>query len=154
MKHEINLSQGYVAKIDAADLNLVSQHCWHLHNSNGKLYAATGGGRKRIFMHSLIFGSLGIDHKDGDGLNNSRENLRKASHCQNMQNRKLGKNSTSGYKGVSFDKSVGLWKASIGHNFRRYNLGRFSTKEQAALAYDKKAKELHGNFAVLNFGEA
>ena len=97
-----------------------------------------------------------LDHKDGKTGINLIDNLRPATREQNMQNRRANKNSTSKYKGVSFikrKKSGRLWQGELAHNGKRHYLGCFMTEEEAARAYDSKAKELHGNFAVLNFND-
>jgi hypothetical protein len=91
-----------------------------------------------------------VDHRDGDGLNNQRENLRLCTHSQNMQNRRLQRNNRSGYKGVYWIKAQGVWAARITVNRVPINLGRFDTAEQAARAYDEAALKYHGEFARLN----
>lgn len=87
-----------------------------------------------------------IDHKDGNGLNNRFSNLRDASHSQNQFNRRKNKGTLAGFKGVSFNKKSQRWKASINFNKKTYYLGYFETPEEASEAYNKKAKELHGEF--------
>jgi hypothetical protein len=91
-----------------------------------------------------------VDHRDQDGLNNRRTNLRVATQSQNLSNRGPQKNNTSGYKGVSLCKATGRWQAIIQYGRKKKRLGRFDTPEQAALAYDKAAVALMGEFAVLN----
>jgi hypothetical protein len=87
-----------------------------------------------------------VDHIDGDGLNNTRSNLRVVTKTQNMQNRRINKNNTSGHKGVAWDKESQKWMAYISSHGVRRNLGRFETPEQAAAAYLKGSLELHGEF--------
>lgn len=91
------------------------------------------------------------EHKNRNTLDNRRCNLRVASSSQNQANRPVTKCSTSGYKGVSWNKEMGKWQAQIGKDRRLRYLGRFSDKIEAAKAYDKAAKELFGEFAWLNF---
>ena len=86
-----------------------------------------------------------LDHKDNCQSNNRWENLRLATHSQNMANRKINKNNGSGYKGVSFKK--GLYQAYVNKDGIRHWLGYFRTAEEAHAAYLIKAKELHGAFA-------
>jgi hypothetical protein len=106
-------------------------------------------------MHRVIAARMGldlseiIDHMDGNGLNNSRSNLRAATNAQNLQNRGKQKNNTSGIKGVSWDKARSKWAAEIRSQGKRYHLGRFDTKEEAAEAYRKAAKKLHKEFAKI-----
>ena len=94
---------------------------------------------------------MATDHINGDGLDNRKQNLRICTHAENLRNRRLGKNNTSGYKGVSWHKLHKLWYAHISHNKKLMSLGYFKDKEEAAKAYDRKAIELFGEFAKLNF---
>lgn len=159
----IQLTQGKVAFVDDADFVRVSQFKWHaFKNQGGKWYArSTSLARqigKSIWMHRLIVRAKDeqqVDHRDGNGLNNRRKNLRCASNAQNAYNMALRPNSLSGYKGVSryssHNRYTGEWVASIKHNGKKLYLGKFIDPKDAALAYDAKAKELFGEFAWLNF---
>lgn len=106
-------------------------------------------------MHRELMGfpDCLVDHVDGDGLDNRRENLRLANFSQNRTNQKRNLKK-SGYRGVEYDGSRRCgrkkWRATIYHQNKRYRLGRFETPEDAARAYNEKAKELHGEFATLN----
>lgn len=86
-----------------------------------------------------------IDHKDGVTNNNKWENLREASNHQNVYNRKINKNNTTGLKGV-FDNGHGKFIARIQHNGKKLNLGTYKTKEEAAEVYRLKALEIQGEF--------
>lgn len=101
---------------------------------------------ERVLGHELPQGAQ-IDHIDGDGLNCQRDNLRLANHSQNAANRKRLKNNTSGYKGVSFHKQTGKWRATIKFQGKSISIGGFGTPEKAHEEYCKKAKELFGDFA-------
>jgi hypothetical protein len=90
-----------------------------------------------------------VDHINGDTLDNRKANLRLSTRSENMRNRKVNKNSSSGLKGVQ--KQIrGKWPATIAANGRSLYLGAFDTKEDAAKAYDAAAIELHGEFARTN----
>lgn len=98
------------------------------------------------YLHNVILGSR-ADHRDGDGLNNARSNLRPCTAAQNTLNRsaKVGKR----FKGVY--PSGRKFYAQIYLNREAYTEHGFATPEQAALAYDRMALKLHGEFACLNF---
>jgi hypothetical protein len=103
-------------------------------------------------MHQLILRTKYIDHIDGNGLNNTRGNLRIATTKQNTWNRKKRTIPTSSkYKGVSVIKGRDRWQCRIYANGTRFFLGYFASEIEAARAYDKKAIELFGEFARLNF---
>jgi hypothetical protein len=109
--------------------------------------------KKSYFVHRLIFAMnklyfpVIVDHADRNSLNNKLKNLRDATHSQNMINRKLQVNSTSGHAGVFYDKSKGKWRASIKHHGRRIHIGYYGTKETAAQARREKELELYGEFS-------
>lgn len=108
-----------------------------------------------IRMHREILGlkpgdGLVADHINQNTLDNRRQNLRISNKQLNGMNRP-GNNPRSGFKGVTF--SYGKWNASISIKGKRLNLGYFKDKVEAAKFYDKKAKELFGEHAYLNFGE-
>ena len=94
-----------------------------------------------------------VDHRDHNGLNNRRSNLRLATPRENAQNRRAKRTCSSGYKGVNYRQKDGLFEAALRDNGKRVYLGRFQKADDAARAYDKKAKEVHGEFAYLNFAE-
>ena len=109
-------------------------------------------------MHRLILGApLGadVDHRDGDGLNNTRSNLRLASRSQNMANvTRTVHGASSKYKGITFIARLRLhpWKAQITVGGQHIDLGRWATEEEAARAYDAAAVKYFGEFARTNFG--
>ncbi|MDT4872900.1 AP2 domain protein [compost metagenome] len=93
----------------------------------------------------------GVDHRDGNKLDNRRGNLRQATQGQNAKNTRLARNNTSGFKGVS-RTAEGRWRARITVDRKEIRLGVFGTPEEAAAAYDKAAKQMHGEFASPNAG--
>jgi len=117
------------------------------------------GGRKgkHVLLHrrllSLENDKQG-DHKNGNGLDNRRKNLRPASHEENARNSRRRRNGTSSFLGVSWDADRGKWVASIRSEDKkgRQSLGRFNDEIEAARAYDRVAKVRYGEFANLNFG--
>lgn len=109
-----------------------------------------------VFLHRLIMNpqkGMEVDHMDGNGLNNSRQNLRICSREENGRNRKLSSLNTSGFHGVCFTKTEKRrkrWLAVIRAKGKKITLGRFHTKEEAAFVYNQAAKKYHGEFATLN----
>jgi hypothetical protein len=139
--------------IDAADYPLVKGYRWHATRTNTireGFYARTSSrGSLQIFMHEFIFGEKKPDHVDRDGLNNRRENLRAASSSESACNQGLRVDNTTGFKGVVLGyKNKFLSRISI--KGETHHLGTFNNAIDAAKAYNKAAKELHGEFAVLN----
>ena len=152
---------------------------WYLWKSTtGKKYAMSGCRYKSV--HRVVMGNpkgMDIDHIDGDGLDNRKENLRICTRSQNCANKKVRRDSQSGYKGVCeikkplrkkyVSKKTGKttyhecmpkkrFQAYISNpktkfpKKRHISLGYFHTAEEAALAYNKAALEMYGEFAVLN----
>ncbi len=161
---QIKLTQGRVAWVDDCDFDYLNQWKWrwvkHRDSTGYAVRNRPRPSRKVIHLHHEVATRAGlpldklIDHKDRDGLNNSRSNLRSATPSQNSCNRALRKDSRTGRKGVSFDKGRGKWFAKIQFNGRQHFLGRFATLEAASDAYDAAALKLHGEFACLNFSIA
>ena len=120
-----------------------------------KVSVAYNGGHEEYKLHRIIWlyvtgedpGAAQIDHIDGNTLNNSFANLRKASPFENQYNCKLRIDNTSGFKGVSWSKRRNKWFAQISANRKQLHLGYFDTPELAHMAYCKAAAELHGEFA-------
>lgn len=154
----IGLTKGFFAIVDDEDFDQVNQFKWRAFDLPNRttVYACreVTVRRKRSFilMHRFIMGfhHKEIDHKDGDGLNNMRGNLRPCIHLNNGSNRKLGRNNTSGFKGVSFHKGIGKWQAVVKVNFKPKYLGVFDSPKEAALVYDAAAIKHFGEFAKTN----
>lgn len=159
---EIQLSKGYVALVDDEDYERCMEGTkWYAnveHCADGSIWNVYAmrtipkgnGKRTSQQMHNFITGRKGDDHRDGNGLNNQRYNLRAATILQNTSSRRLNKNNISGYKGVSWDKRGSMWLATIRVSTKRFHLGYFSDILDAARAYDRAALKYFGEFALTN----
>lgn len=144
-----------IVEIDREDYKRVKMFRWVF--AGGYITSNTLGRIKTsgsIQIHRLIMSfplNLDIDHIDRDKLNNKKNNLRACTAFENMRNRKKCSTLlTSKYKGVCKRKGAGKFIASICANGKRKTIGIFSSENEAAAAYNKKALELHGQFACIN----
>lgn len=153
---EVPLTRGKVALVDEEDAAAVLAHKWYTRRVRDAFYAARSlprvdGVQREQRLHTFLTGWPLVDHRNGDGLDNRRANLRAATNAENMRNRRRYANNTSGFKGVSFHKATGKWRAQINLSDRRSHLGSHATAADAARAYDAAAREHFGEFAYLNF---
>jgi hypothetical protein len=150
----IYLTQGQVAIVDNYDVSKIDSRCWFAHRKGkkGAFYAggnskSVNGKRMTLSMHREVMGAddnLEIDHINHNTLDNRRSNLRIANPIENSYNREMNKNNTTGYKGVGYHKRSEKWMAYIGVSWRLKYLGYFTDPADAALAYDKAAREHYG----------
>jgi hypothetical protein len=157
------IAAGRVARVDDADYELVMQHQWsgwkdrRRRSSANHMYAMTNimrdGKKTTIRMHQLITGWPLTDHRNGDGLDNQRHNLRVATERQNALNSRPRPGS-SRFKGVRWHRQAGRWQARIRSEGKARELGFYRDEEDAARAYDAAARELFGEFAYLNFPDS
>ncbi len=148
----ISLGHGHAAMVDAADFEWLNRHTWRPAGGPTGYAMATVDG-KRTLMHRLIMNpppGFVVDHFNGNKHDNRRSNLRVCTQSENRRNaRKFC--GASRFKGVSWSRWAGKWQAGICHNGKSIHLGYFDDEIDAALAYDRKARELFGAFAYLNF---
>ena len=152
----IPLTQGKFAIVDAENYEQLSKYRWYAVKSRRTYYAIRSVKRSRvqIRMHRMLLNAppgLLVDHINNNGLDNRRSYLRLCTRAQNALNQRPRRGTSSRYKGVGWDKSKKKFRASITHHYKRIHLGYFDDEIDAAKAYDKKAKELFGEFAYLNF---
>jgi hypothetical protein len=169
---QVQLTRGFAALIDDADESLVAPFSWQAGGSdaNKSPYATyvrhTPTGVVHIAMHRLIMGAGPgqlVDHRDGDGLNNTRSNLRICTSLENARNKSAyarRKRAAGGFLGVLFNKRARLWVATIhagppnrNGEAKKITLRCHTTAEEAARAYDSAAGYYFGEFAGLNFPE-
>lgn len=154
---KIELTQGFYSIIDSEDFSRIAKYSWCLHKNGkqGKKYAATRTKNKYVLLHRLILDAVNskfqVDHINGDTLDNRKQNLRLCSRSENLRNGKKHIDSKSKYKGVIYNKLNKNYRARICKDYKIIEIGSFKTEKGAAKAYDKKAIELFGSFAKLNF---
>ena len=155
---QIPLSQGLMTLVDDADYERLAQYRWYACKDHRKHYAKRSAGNQKLLMHRVILGlrpgdGIQSDHRDGNGLNNQRENLRTCTNAENGRNRVASAGLTSAYLGVSLDRNK--WRAQSklprSKGGLKVSLGWFDSEEDAARAYDRFAIEHFGEFANPNF---
>lgn len=153
----IPLSKGYETVIDVADLPLVIRHNWCANVRECGVYAVRVVRKVgAIYVHRVLLNApngIGVDHINGNSLDNRRSNLRLATTQQNGCNRAMSRNNTSGYKGVTLCTgkwSPGKWKSTIKVNMKEIYLGVFRTKQEAHEAYQAASVKYHGEFRRQN----
>ncbi len=157
----IYLGEGKWTLLDSQDYYRLRRYKWVVYGNGHNFYAVrskiTGPKKTAILsMHREIIeppAGLLVDHRNRNGLDNRRDNLRPATHSQNACNRPKKKKTSSRYIGVSFRKRAGKWAAVIRNKGKKTWLGYFSSEIEAAKAYDAAARKYHGEFASLNFPE-
>lgn len=146
----IPLTRDKVALVSDLDFVWLTRYEWRaIRSASGIWYAQTGPRSRVVWMHRLIKGKPNylVDHKNRDGLDNRRRNLRTATRSQNGANRKINSNNKSGFKGVWWDAQRGLWRASIRLHGKAINLGWYRDPAAGGRAYKKAATKLFGEFA-------
>ena len=147
---KIKLTQGKCALVDDKDFDHLNQWKWRVSQLNyaiRRIYPS----QKLLLMHRVIMKLtdklLVVDHKDHNGLNNQKSNLRICTKSQNNTYRKNVRG-VSKYRGVS--RHGKGWQSQLSKDWKKIYIGKFATEIEAAIAYNKKALELHGEFAKLN----
>jgi hypothetical protein len=158
----IYIGEGKFTIVDLGDYYWLNKYNWCLWDNGCNKYARTilydaKIGTRTISMHREIIrlgAGLLVDHRNGDGLDNRRENLRPATRAENCYNKRKTRTKTSSrFIGVCFDKQTNKWRAYIRYDGKRIWIGRYDSEIEAAKAHDIEAKKHHGEFARLNFSD-
>lgn len=154
---KINLTRGGFALVDDEDYEALNKHKWRMVTYFGIDYAlrteTVDGEHRTILRHRHIMeagNGKNVDHKNKNGLDNRRENLRFGTVAQSQYNRRINKNNTTGYKGVCWSPAKGKYFAQIYKNQERKWLGVFDSPIDAAKAYNTAALKYFEEFARLN----
>ena len=157
---KIYLTRGHIALVDDEDYEYINSFHWGIKASLNTFYAnryiRIDNKRTVTYMHHILIPSskrLHVDHKDGNGLNNQKSNLRICTTQENLRNMKKVAPATSKFKGVHLHRQTNKWRAVIKWEGKPKHLGLYLNEEDAAKAYDKAAEELFGKFCRLNFHE-
>lgn len=156
---KIAITQNKFALVSNEDFKELNQFKWRLKRVMPKKYkeidyVIRGTRKNEITMHRQITKApkgMDVDHINGNGLDNRRENLRVCTHAENLRNKIKSINNTSGYKGVWFNKVGKKWIVHLYFDGKNHHIGQFDTKEDAAMAYDISAINKFGEFAKTNF---
>jgi hypothetical protein len=147
----IPLTQGKYAIVDNKDYGVLNEYTWYAHKGRKTFYARSSKGQ---YMHRFILEVkeryIEVDHKNGNGLDNRRKNLRKTTRQQNSWNNGGYGKTASGYKGVYKCSSCKNFVVRIKYKNKSLYLGHYSTAKEAALAYNEAVVILRGEFAKLN----
>jgi len=149
---EILLTAGQVAIVDEDDYERLNKLSWQVSSrgyANRRVYLK-GNQYSTLIMHREIMqppDDMQVDHINGNKLDNRKQNLRICTASQNSMNSNRQKGL---YRGVTWHKRDRKWRANIGANREKIYIGQFDCPHEAAKAYNKKALELHGEFARLN----
>lgn len=150
----INSTNGYEIIVSRKDYKVLKSFEWYVSKIGNQHYVTRFENYRNIYMHRQIMEfpkGMVVDHRNGNGLDNTRRNLRICSIADNVRNCKtVRRNNKSGYRGVSVHKS-GKWQSAIMVNRRSIKLGICDNPADAAKLYDKAAKKYFGRFAKTNF---
>jgi HNH endonuclease len=142
-----------VACVDDEDFDRLVIYRWYLTKGYARRNSYVSGRTVNVPMQNMVLAvpvGFEADHIDFDTLNNTRANLRICTRGQNQAAKRKFTGSSS-FKGVYFDKTKGRWRAIIQRDGIENHIGYFRSEIDAALAYDKRAAVVHGEFARLNF---
>jgi len=150
------LTQDRFATVDARDFRRLMQDRWFATRCDGRYYARRNakGGASALMHREIARAPEGmvVDHRNNNGMNNCRANLRVCTQQENSYNSRPH-GSSSHFKGVSYVADLKVWQAAICTGYRMHAIGYFKDEIEAARAYDREAHRRFGQYAWLNFPE-
>lgn len=132
------------------DVDIISKYNWCVVKHGNHTYARTSDG-SNLILHRVLLDpgpEFVVDHRDGNTLDNRRENIRVCTHAENAINRTRSK--FSNLRGIAYRKDSKKWRAYVGLDKKRINIGTFSSLKEAIIAYNEAALYYYGEFAVLH----
>lgn len=152
---KIELINGKYTLVDDEDYRSLCGYKWrYFANKSGNVYVYTSLNNRTIYMHREIMKTppnMQVDHRNHNGFDNRKSNLRNCTGGQNNANSIKKPNTSSRWRGICFIKTTKKWMAKIQSNKKVTYIGIFEKEKDAAMAWDKYARKLHGEFARLNF---
>ena len=148
----IKLTQGYSTIVDDKDFYIVKKYKWHAENhlESIRVYGWVDG--KSVTLSNLLLNpqkGMEVDHINGNPLDNRRENLRVCTHAENMFNKKIYKNNSSGIKGIYFDNRKNRWCAQLIKNNKKVFRKTYKSKTEASEGYKNAAHLYFGKYERL-----
>ncbi len=154
MAKKIYLTQGKFTLVDDSDFEWLNSFIWSYHQGYAERHTPTINGKRTIIsIHKMLMNppkGKEVDHINGNRNDNRRNNLRIVSYAGQARNAGLRKDSTSGFKGVSWHRYRKAWSVRICVNYKRIFIGYFNNLRDAGLAYNNAAIKYFGEFARLN----
>ncbi len=147
---KVPINKNYELLLDDEDINYTIFYTWSFNGRYVNRHITLGSIRTTQSIHRFLTGcddpTMVVDHIDGNPLNNQKSNLRVCTQTENIRNRKLNSNNTSGFKGVSWIKRQKKWKATITLNKKQIHLGYFFYPEEAYAAYKEASTKYHKEY--------
>ena len=147
---EIDVRNGKTLISTVDLLSVLSVGGWFINNRGYVVRSRAAQDGNTLYLHNYLTGEKGVDHANGNKLDNRRENLRVCTQSQNSANKKVPRNNTSGYKGVA-RTAAGTYRAQVAKEGVIHIVGTYPDAESAARAYDDAAVGLYGEYAATNF---
>lgn len=156
MTKSFQLPNGSTVLVDDIDFPLALQYKWQFCKGYAKrdVWIPETQTKHSVYLHRELLGvatGVQVDHRNGNGLDNRRKNLRPCTQQQNQFNSHKKAATSSTYKGVTYSPKRSKWIGQLMVDRKTHNLGYFLTEMAAALAYDRAALHFFGEFANLNF---